>query len=141
MQDGWLAVYAGIDAFEGRSSLTSRLFGIVLSRARCSTLGIPARCAPGGGAEAVGHDQPQRLVGGRQLWADGQAAIGQPPAGQCAVMVLREMEGCSAGDACMVLGITGEPQRVLLPRAHGCIRAIVERGWARHPSLRGGQPH
>src|SRR5579872_7187406 len=34
VQDAWLAVFAGIGRFEGRSSLASWLFAIVLNRAR-----------------------------------------------------------------------------------------------------------
>ena len=34
VQDAWLAVFAGIGAFEGRSSVVTWLFSIVLNRAR-----------------------------------------------------------------------------------------------------------
>src|SRR5689334_21927076 len=34
VQDAWLAVFAGISRFEGRSSLATWLFSIVLNRAR-----------------------------------------------------------------------------------------------------------
>ena len=34
VQDAWLAVFAGIGRFEGRSSLASWLFAIVMNRAR-----------------------------------------------------------------------------------------------------------
>ncbi len=48
MQDGWLAVFSGIGAFEGRSSVVTWLFSIVLNRARTRAsregrlVGLPA---------------------------------------------------------------------------------------------------
>jgi hypothetical protein len=69
---------------------------------------------------------PERIVGDRQLWVHVEAAIERLPAGQRAVLVLRDLEGCSAEDTCTLLGITIENQRVLLHRARGRIRAIVD---------------
>jgi RNA polymerase sigma-70 factor, ECF subfamily len=150
VQDAWLAVYAGIGAFEGRSSLTTWLFSIVLNRARTRAtresrlVGLPEldggepdeRAVPLSAFQPDGHwveaprrwddISPERIVGGRQLWMHVRAAIEQLPAGQRAVLVLRDMEGCSAEDACTLLGITVENQRVLLHRARGRIRAIVD---------------
>ena len=42
VQDAWLAVFSGIAGFEGRSSLASWVFSIVLNRARTAP---PARGA------------------------------------------------------------------------------------------------
>ncbi len=151
VQDAWLAVFSGIGRFEGRSSLVTWLFSIVLNRARTRigregrTVGLPAmldggqpgeRAVPSSAFQPNGHwidaprlwDEidPERIVGGRQLWAHVQDAIERLPAGQKAVIILRDMEGRDADEACELLGITAENQRVLLHRARGRIRQAVD---------------
>ena len=69
---------------------------------------------------------PERIVGGRQLWDHVMEAIDRLPAGQRAVIILRDMEGCEAEEACTLLGITAENQRVLLHRARGRIRQAID---------------
>jgi len=150
VQDAWLAVFSGIGRFEGRSSLTTWLFSIVLNRARTRAsregrlMALPVleggepgeRAVPRSAFQPDGHwveaprlwDEldPERVVGGRQLWEYVQAAIERLPAGQRAVLMLRDIEGCSAEEACALLEITTENQRVLLHRARGRIRAMVD---------------
>jgi RNA polymerase sigma-70 factor (ECF subfamily) len=151
VQDAWLAVFAGIAGFEGRSSLVTWVFSIVLNRARTRAsregrlVSLPALLegtAPGGRAVDVtefkpdGHwrevprlwDElsPERIVAGRQLWDHVTEAIERLPAGQRAVIILRDMEGCEADDACALLGISPENQRVLLHRARGRIRQTID---------------
>ena len=150
VQDAWLAVFANIGRFEGRSTLAAWLFTIVLNRARTRAVRegrlVPLVTPEDAGSEerAVpltrflpdGHwaepprlwDEldPERVVGGRQIWAHVQAAIERLPAGQKAVIVLRDMEGQSAEETCALLGITSENQRVLLHRARGRVRAALE---------------
>src|SRR6201988_2791722 len=67
VQDAWLAVHAGIGRFEGRSSLVTWLFSIVLNRARTRAtregrlVGLPALMAgtePGGRAVDVAEFKP-----------------------------------------------------------------------------------
>ena len=69
---------------------------------------------------------PERIVGGRQLWDHVMEAIDRLPAGQRAVIILRDIEGCEAEEACTLLGITAENQRVLLHRARGRIRQTID---------------
>lgn len=151
VQDAWLAVFAGIGGFEGRSSVVTWIFSIVLNRARTRAtregrlVGLPALMEgsdPGGRAVDVTEFQPdghwreaprlwdelnpERIVGGRQLWDHVVAAIERLPAGQRAVIILRDMEGCEAEEACTLLGISTENQRVLLHRARGRIRQTVD---------------
>jgi RNA polymerase sigma-70 factor (ECF subfamily) len=155
VQDAWLAVFSGVGRFEGRASLVSWIFTIVLNRARTRavregrTVGLPVRLEGGssgeGGAErAVGLESfspdgrwrdaprlwdeldPERVIGGRQLWAHVQEAIERLPAGQKGVIILRDMEGVDAEETCALLSITAENQRVLLHRARGRIRAVID---------------
>jgi RNA polymerase sigma-70 factor (ECF subfamily) len=152
VQDAWLAVYSNIARFEGRSSLTTWLFSIVMNRARTRisregrTVALPAildgaqpgeRAVPASSFTPDGHwaeaprlwDEisPERIVGGRQLWDLVQQAIEVLPAGQKAVILLRDMEDRDAEETCMLLGISAENQRVLLHRARGRIRATIDR--------------
>ena len=152
VQDAWLAVFNNIARFEGRSSLTTWLFSIVMNRARTRigregrTVGLPAildgaqpgeRAVPSASFKPDGHwaeaprlwDEisPERIVGGRQLWDHVQEIIESLPAGQKAVILLRDMEGRDADEACEILGISAENQRVLLHRARGRIRAAIDR--------------
>jgi hypothetical protein len=69
---------------------------------------------------------PERIVGGRQLWDRVQAAIDRLPAGQRAVILLRDVEGRDAEETCAVLEISAENQRVLLHRARGRIRQEID---------------
>jgi RNA polymerase sigma-70 factor (ECF subfamily) len=151
VQDAWLAVFSGIGDFERRSSLATWLFSIVLNRARTRAaregrlVGLPALMeGTESGGRAVdlaefkpdGHwrevprlwDElnPERIVGGRQLWDHVMSAIDRLPAGQRAVIILRDMEGCDAEEACKLLGISAENQRVLLHRARGRIRQAID---------------
>lgn len=167
VQDAWLAVFAGIGRFEGRSSLASWLFAIVLNRARTRAsregrlVALPALEAGDAAERAVplerfqpdGHwtrsprlwDEldPERMVGGRQLLAHVQDAIEALPAGQKAVIILRDLEGCSAEEACALLDISSENQRVLLHRARGRVRRAIELlldGTAAAPAARPATP-
>jgi RNA polymerase sigma-70 factor (ECF subfamily) len=148
VQDSWLAVFSGIGRFEGRSTLASWLFTIVLNRARTRAaregrlVALPAgiegeeRAVPRSEFLPDGHWReaprlwdlidPERIVAGRQLWVHVQAAIEQLPAGQKAVLILRDIEGGSAEEACDLLQISAENQRVLLHRARGRIRRAID---------------
>jgi RNA polymerase sigma-70 factor (ECF subfamily) len=53
-------------------------------------------------------------------------AIAELPAGQQAVVTLRDVEGLSSAEVCAILDITEGNQRVLLHRARNRIRAALE---------------
>src|SRR5258707_9059499 len=152
VQDSWLAVCAGVDRFEARSSLVTWIFSIVANRSRTRVsregrlvgLGALMEGTPPGGRgvpltdfKPDGHwvetprlwDEldPERIVGGRQLWDHVQAVVDQLPAGQRAVILLRDMEGCDADETCALLDISAENQRVLLHRARSRIRQEIDR--------------
>jgi RNA polymerase sigma-70 factor (ECF subfamily) len=161
VQDAWLAVFASVARFEGRSTLAAWIFTIVLNRARSRgrhegrLVALPEGLA--GGERGVpegeflpdGHwreapalwDEldPERVVGGRQLWDHVQEVIGRLPAGQRAVIILRDIEGASAGEACALLSLSPENQRVLLHRARNRVRRAIDAllGGRREPVLPG----
>jgi RNA polymerase sigma-70 factor (ECF subfamily) len=150
VQDAWLAVFTGIGRFEGRSSVATWLFTIVLNRARSRAsrewrlVALPAelrgaapeeRGVPLAAFKPDGHwiDEPrlwddlspERIVDGRQLWDLVQEIIERLPHGQRAVLLLR-IEGRTAEEACELLKITAENQRVLLHRARSRVRQAVD---------------
>ena len=152
VQDSWIAVYGGVARFEGRSSLVTWIFSIVLNRARTRVaregrlVGLGALMegtAPGERGVPVdqfrpdGHwaeaprlwDEldPERVVAGRQLWEHARAVIDSLPMGQRAVILLRDTEGRDAGETCALLDISAENQRVLLHRARCRIRQEIDR--------------
>ena len=151
VQDAWLAVYAGVGRFEERSSLVTWIFSIVTNRAKTRVtregrlVGLGAlmegtspteRGVPLTEFKPDGHwaeaprlwDElnPERIVGGRQLWDHVQAVIDRLPAGQRAVILLRDMEGRDAEETCALLEISAENQRVLLHRARSRIRQEID---------------
>jgi RNA polymerase sigma-70 factor, ECF subfamily len=151
VQDSWLAVYAGVSRFEERSSLVTWIFSIVMNRAKTRVsregrlVGLATlmegtspneRGVPLTEFKPDGHwvetprlwDElnPERIVAGRQLWDQVQAVIDRLPAGQRAVILLRDMEGRDAEETCAVLEISAENQRVLLHRARSRIRQEID---------------
>lgn len=151
VQDAWLAVFSGIARFEGRSSLTTWIFSIVLNRARTRIgrekrlVGLPSildgsapgeRAVPATSFAPDGHwmeaprlwDEisPERIVGGRQLWEHVQDLIERLPSGQRAVIILRDMEEREPEEICQLLSISAENQRVLLHRARARLRQAID---------------
>jgi RNA polymerase sigma-70 factor (ECF subfamily) len=147
VQDSWLAVFRNVARFEGRSSLAGWIFTIVMNRARTRivaegrTVALPGldgveRAVDAGNFQPDGHWieipalwdvlDPERLFGGRQLWEHVQEAIDRLPAGQKATIILRDVENRSAEEACEILGVSSENQRVLLHRARGRVRASID---------------
>ena len=148
----WLGVLNGIDRFEGRSSLKTWIFRILVNRAKTkgvreqrsvpfSSLGSegeggesepsvdPGRFAPAGNWSAP----PQSWEGlpeDRLLSAEAKAivdaAIAHLPDMQRAVITLRDVQGLTAEEAREVLGLTEVNQRVLLHRARSKVRARLE---------------
>lgn len=142
-QDAWLGLLRGIDAFEGRSSLRSWLFRIVVNRA--ISAGVRERAHL-----PVEHDELEYRDGRFSQdgwwitppvhWADEvldrmvapalaarvhEVIEGLPP-GQQAVVTLRDVDGLSSAEVCSLLGITEGNQRVLLHRGRTRIRAALE---------------
>jgi len=154
VQETWLGVLRGIDRFEGRSSLKTWIFRILMNVAKTrgerERRSIPFSVAAGGeeGA-AVDPDRflpadDERAPGG---WALGPTrwptpeesllsgetrrvvldAIEKLPPSQRAVITLRDVEGCSSEEVRNVLDLSETNQRVLLHRARSRVRGAIER--------------
>ena len=73
------------------------------------------------------RELPEDRLLSRETMAEVERAIAGLPATQRAVLVLRDVDGLSAAEACQLLGLTEGNQRVLLHRARSKVRAALER--------------
>lgn len=151
VQETWLAVLTGLRSFEGRSGLKTWIFSILTNRAKTrgqrdkrsvpfSALtghdsqeepAVPLSRFTSSGSwsappEQWDQDTPERLLLRRETRALIDQAIAELPAGQRAVISLRDVEGLDSAEVCNVLEITETNQRVLLHRARARIRAALE---------------
>jgi RNA polymerase sigma-70 factor, ECF subfamily len=147
-QETWLGVLNGIDRFEGRSSLKTWIFRILVNRAKTrgerESRSVPFSSLddPDGGA-SVDPDRfvdagawaspPRRWEGEpleRLLAGEArdtiEAAIAELPAAQRGVITLRDLEGLDADETCELLDLTDGNQRVLLHRARSKVRQALE---------------
>jgi RNA polymerase sigma-70 factor (ECF subfamily) len=154
VQEAWLRVLGALDRFEGRSSLKTWVFRILVNTAKTraqregrtipfSALQDPARVPeaaveperflpddhaqhPGGWATPPRDLPEERLLAGetRRLVA---SAIDALPANQRAVISLRDVEGWSADEVRNALDLSEVNQRVLLHRARARVRRELER--------------
>jgi RNA polymerase sigma-70 factor (ECF subfamily) len=155
VQDTWMAVIEGLHRFEGRSSLRTWIFGIMIHKAK--DRGVrekrhmnfsafesvddeseepvdPARFHQTG--EWAGHwavppqpwdDQtPERLLASQQAVNAMQRAIEVLPPPLKAVLMLRDVEGVEAKEVCEILKITETNLYVRLHRARERVRQAVE---------------
>ena len=143
VQDTWLGLVRGIHRFEGRSSLRTWLFHILVNRARSTgvherrpTTGItagpavdPERFGPDGGWADPPVPWPEevddRLVAA-QMADRIRPRLEELPEMQRQVVTLRDIEGLSAEEVCDLLGLTEGNQRVLLHRGRSRLRGMLE---------------
>jgi RNA polymerase sigma-70 factor (ECF subfamily) len=143
VQEAWLGVVRGIEKFEGRSSLKTWLYRIVVNRAR--TAGVrehretpadltgPAdpseRFHPDGGWAEPPVPWTERVddrVSAAALHERLRGCLDQLPDTQRQVVTLRDIDGLTAEEACSVLGITEANQRVLLHRGRARLRGLLD---------------
>jgi RNA polymerase sigma-70 factor, ECF subfamily len=143
VQDTWLAVLRGLVAFEGRSSLKTWLFSILVNRARTTGVresrSIPvADAGPAVDASRFGPSgdwaaPPEQWIEEAENRVDASKIKGMLlgsfdalPARQREVVLLRDVEGLSSTEVCAVLAISEANQRVLLHRGRSRLRQSLE---------------
>jgi RNA polymerase sigma-70 factor, ECF subfamily len=146
VQETWLGVVRGIEGFEGRSSLRTWIFRILVYRAR--TLATrDARSVPfsaleqddGPAVEPAAFDADGRWTSApARLDLDPHTnllraelrerlieAVDELAPAQRAVITLRDLVGASAEETCELLELSDGNQRVLLHRARSSVRSAL----------------
>jgi RNA polymerase sigma-70 factor, ECF subfamily len=154
-QETWLAVLRGIHHFEGRSSLKTWIFHILVNRARTRARGQgrtvsldalddgatwtavePGRFNGPDHPRWPGHwasppqswdEEPEQRLLANETLGQIRHAINLLPPMQSQVITLRDIKGLSAEDVCALLEVSPENQRVLLHRARSRVRQVLER--------------
>lgn len=140
VQDTWLGVVKGIHKFEGRSSVRTWLFRVLVNRARSAGAREPRNIPLDddtleGRFGADDHwsippdtwsDRVESKLAADQLANRVRACLQLLPQAQRQVMTLRDIEGVNAADTCDLLGVSVANQRVLLHRARTRVRSILE---------------
>ena len=156
VQETWIGFLESLERFEGRASVRTWLYRILLNKAR-TRQSKDARTVPFSSVEEEGipyepsvdpgrlrgsDDQwPGHWVSAPPSWSDipenrflasetfsvvDEALRGLPPA-QREVVTLRDIDGWSSTEVCNVLGLSETNQRVLLHRGRSRVREALER--------------
>lgn len=155
LQETWIAVLRGLEGFEGRSSLRTWMARILVRIAR-ERSARERRSLPFAALERSDDDDSAPSVDPSRFILDGRnaggwstlpldvsalpeqallsaetqevidAAVERLPIAQREVIVLRDIEGWSAAEACDALDLTPGHQRVLLHRARAKVREALE---------------
>jgi RNA polymerase sigma-70 factor, ECF subfamily len=153
VQETWLALLKGIANFEGRSSLRTWLFAVMINIAKARgvrerrdadaaiaayTGGTvdPARFREAGDPYP-GHwkqgeepspfpDTPEGSVLGNELVDITRRELDKLPDRQRMVVTLRDMLGFDSNEVCELLDISVANQRVLLHRGRAAVRQVLE---------------
>ena len=144
VQETWLGVVRGIARFEGRSSLRTWLFRILVNRARSTGAREgrraftsadwlpavdPSRFGPDGAWADPPTPWPEQVddrLTAEALAERVRAGLAELPELQRQVVTLRDVERVDAQDVCRLLDISDGNQRVLLHRGRSRIRGMLE---------------
>lgn len=143
VQETWVAVLRGIDRFEGRSSLKTWLFSILVNRARSAGMKEQRAGRPVRGDDIVDParfgadgawseppvpwvDQADDRLDARVLADHVRAHLDDLPERQREVVLLRDVEGLPSNEVCSLLQISEGNLRVLLHRGRARLRAAIE---------------
>jgi RNA polymerase sigma-70 factor, ECF subfamily len=155
VQDTWLGLLRGLDRFEGRASLKTWLFHVLVNRARTratrdrravplSDLHLepeqtepavdPARFRGPDDPRWPGHwllppaadDLPEQRLLADELNHQVREAVEALPPAQRAVVSLRDIDGLPSDEVCRLLDLSEINQRVLLHRGRSKVRAGLE---------------
>jgi RNA polymerase sigma-70 factor (ECF subfamily) len=152
VQEAWLGMLSGLARFEGRSSLRTWTFTILVNRARtrgareARTVPQPPLATrdepgaydwfPGPGGEATRtwssidvtsrwDTAPESAVLSRETLLQLDRAVSALPSRQRQVVTMRDVVGMSAEEVCVALGVSAANQRVLLHRARAALRTAL----------------
>ncbi len=152
VQESWLTCLRSLDRFEGRSSLKTWLFGILVNVAR-SRRRKESRILPFASLWRRDDSDSHRPTvdrsrfGSDGMWSDGprswdnvpeskvlgaetlqhvRSAIDTLPPKQREVILLRDVAGFEAGEVSALLGISPANERVRLHRARATVRQKLE---------------
>lgn len=151
VQEAWLGVLQGIDRFEGRSSLKTWVYRILVNRAMTKgareSRTVPFAALAAGEATsdepAVDpsrftregawasppwrwQDQPELALRSAETLSAVRAAIATLPPMQRMVITMRDLDGFDAVETRNALEISETNQRVLLHRARAKVRTALE---------------
>jgi RNA polymerase sigma-70 factor (ECF subfamily) len=156
VQETWLGVLKGLDKFEGRCSLKTWIYQILINRAktrgeregRMIPFSVAFNPQSDPGEPAVDPSQfnendpewpggwvtqprdwgrtPEQALLSQELRAVVQLAIESLPPNQKEVITLRDVQGWTSEEVCNILGVTETNQRVLLHRARSKVRQILD---------------
>jgi RNA polymerase sigma-70 factor, ECF subfamily len=153
VQETWIALLKGIDKFEGRSSLRTWLFSVMINIAKARgirerrdadavmlafTGGTvdPARFRTGedpwpghwreGEEPSPFPETPEGSLLGNELVEVARRELDKLPERQRTVVTLRDMLGFDSAEVCELLDITMANQRVLLHRGRAAVRHVLE---------------
>jgi RNA polymerase sigma-70 factor, ECF subfamily len=151
VQEAWLGMLSGLARFEGRSSLRTWTFTILVNRARtrgareARTIPQPtgAHSEQGAGAWFAGpggeaartwssidvasqwDTAPDSVVLSKEVLLQLDRALSELPPRQREVVTMRDVCGMPGEEVCATLGISAANQRVLLHRARAVLRAAL----------------
>ncbi|CQD21287.1 ECF subfamily RNA polymerase sigma-24 factor [Mycobacterium lentiflavum] len=154
VQETWIALLKGISKFEGRSSLRTWLFAVLINIAKqrgvrerrdadaeiaAFTGGTvdPARFRPADDPMWSGHwkerqepaafpDTPEGSVLADELITFARRELDKLPERQRVVVSLRDLLGFDSNEVCELLNISMANQRVLLHRGRAAVRQALE---------------
>ncbi len=150
VQDTWLAVIEGIDGFAGRSSVKTWVYRILANTAQRRGA-RESRVVPmdgptvdpdrfqGAGEPFPGHWRefptpwpispapgPEQAALAAETRDQLAEALARLPERQRLAITLRDVEGFSSEEVCIILDISAANQRVLLHRARAAVRGHLE---------------
>jgi RNA polymerase sigma-70 factor (ECF subfamily) len=152
VQDAWLGMLSGLAKFEGRSSLRTWTFSILINRARtrgareartlpqsplaardesaagdwlAGPAGEPARTWSSIDVASRWDTAPESVVLSRETLLELDRATSALPPRQRQVVTMRDVCGMSTVEVCAALNISPANQRVLLHRARAVLREAL----------------
>jgi RNA polymerase sigma-70 factor, ECF subfamily len=153
VQETWIALLKGIGSFEGRSSLRTWLFTVLINIAKRRGMrerraaDVAVMAYTGGTVDPArfrgtddpypGHwrqdevpspfpDTPEGSVLGAELIALARRELDKLPDRQRVVVTMRDMLGLDSAEVCELLEISVANQRVLLHRGRAAVRQVLE---------------